>query len=134
MFTLSPVFPCLLTPYCVNSWFRRVPWSSIRLHEIRQWIYWSIYNADLPPPDKVPSSHRIVMDDAINLLQKRLGAIVPEGHTDGKVKPLRLTIDPVYVMWRPLIFYVLIGTINRCLRSYLHRRWQITHNSYDDLE
>jgi hypothetical protein len=134
VYPLSSIFLFPDATHYLNSWFRRVPWSSIRLHEIRQWIYWSIYNVDLPPLDKVPSSHRIVMDDAINLLQKRLGALVPEGYTDGKVKPLRLTIDPVYVMWRPLIFYALIGTINRCLRLYLYRQWQMTHNSYDGLE
>lgn len=115
------------------KWFCRVPWSAIRLHEIRQWLYWSIFNAELPPLETLPQSHRVVLDDVLDSLQKRLGKRVPEG-SNPHAPPMRVTLDSVRVSWRPLSYYVTIWLINTCSRIWFQKSWNMRHGSYDGLE
>jgi len=117
----------------LRTWFGRVPWSAIRLHEIRQWLYWSIFNTDLPPLESLPQSHRVVLDDALDMLQKRLGKKVPEGSYP-QALPMRLTLDNVRITWRPLSYYVTIWLVNNCLRTWFQSSWKMHHGSYDGLE
>ncbi|KAF8897609.1 hypothetical protein BD779DRAFT_1432396 [Infundibulicybe gibba] len=117
----------------LRTWFCKVPWSSVRLHEIRKWLYWSIFNTELPPLDKLPSAHRVVLDEALDLLQKRSGSIITDG-SNPAIQPMRLTIDHVNIHWRPLTFYVIIGCLNRGLRKLYEVKWKARYSSHDGLE
>ncbi|KAJ7590911.1 hypothetical protein C8J56DRAFT_1013742 [Mycena floridula] len=118
----------------LRNWFRRAPFSSIRMHEVKKWVYWSIFSCDMPLPDQIPHSRRLVLDDAVELLQKRMGVLVPEGTSLGKVEPLRLTLDDVSISWRPLTFYALITSINWCLKQRYRWFWGLHYDTYDELE
>jgi len=48
--------------------------------------------------------------------------------------PLRLTIDPVNIYWRPLTFYAVVAAINLAFRTQLRYRWNTKHASYNGLE
>jgi len=117
----------------LRTWFFKAPWSSIKLHEVRQWLYWSIFNNDLPPLEVLPRSHRVILDEALNLLEKRAGCRIPEG-SNPTMPPIRLTIDSVNITWRPLTFYIIICFINSCLRLWYKAKWNAHHGSYHRLE
>ena len=65
--------------------------------------------------DQLPESHKTLMDEAVELLQMRVGCKIPEG-SDPSIKPLRLTIDPVGVRARPLLWYLFVWLINAYVR------------------
>lgn len=118
---------------CLRTWFRKVPWSSIKLHEVRRWLYWSIFNAPLPPLEEILHSRRVILDAALDLLEKRSGCKLGEG-SDPTVPPILLTLDSVNVMWRPLTYYAIIWTINSFLGIWYECQWNARFASHDGLE
>ncbi|KAJ8086715.1 hypothetical protein PM082_005538 [Marasmius tenuissimus] len=117
----------------LRTWFGRAPWSSITLHEARQWLYWSMFNKDLPCPENMPQAHRVAMDDALSQLQKRLGKEIPEGQSS-HIKPLRLTLDPVTILSRPFAFYCFVAVANFYIKLTSRRDLNFRQGSFDGLE
>lgn len=111
--------------HSLRTWFCKAPFSTIKLHHIRKWLYWAMYNAELPPPEHLSKSHQIALDNALALLQKRVGCKIEEG-SDEEIKPMLLTIDKTNILWRPLTFYSVI-----CLINWLLKLW---HTNYLDVE
>ncbi|KAI1795198.1 hypothetical protein LXA43DRAFT_993885 [Ganoderma leucocontextum] len=117
----------------VRTWFRRAPWSSIRRHEMFAWLYWSVFNAPFAGYDKVSQTEQKVLDEVIDLLERRAGIKIPEG-SNPTVNPLLLTLDPVNVSWRPLIWYAGIALSNAFLRRRFRNKWNVKVATYKDLE
>ncbi|KAJ8481767.1 hypothetical protein ONZ51_g5790 [Trametes cubensis] len=117
----------------LRTWFNKVPWSTIRRHEMYSWLYWSIFNAPFPGIDKVSETHRKVLHEVIQLLEDRAGAKIPEG-SNPNAAPLLLTLDPVNVAWRPLIWYAGVALSNTILRRKLRTKWNVKIGVYKDLE
>ncbi len=97
------------------------------------WLYWSVFNAQFAGYDKVSQAEREVLDEVIDLLEKRVGVKVPEG-SNPSVNPLLLTLDPVNVSWRPLIWYAGVALSNAFLRRRFNNRWNAKVSTYEDLE
>lgn len=102
----------------MRTWFHKKPWAEIHTHEMRQWLYWAIFNTTLPTRNTIPTTHAIIIEEALALVQRRAGAILKEG-SNPHCKPVLLTIDPVTIHPRPLIFYALLWAINRLSRNIL---------------
>ncbi|KAF9483591.1 hypothetical protein BDN70DRAFT_911181 [Pholiota conissans] len=102
--------------HTLRTWFCNVPFSSIRRHHAEKWLYWTMYNAMLPPPDQIPPDRKSALDEAVVLLQNRLGSEIPEG-SNKDVRPMLLTVDEVNIFWRPLTFYFVVATINWCIMT-----------------
>ncbi|KAK7470562.1 hypothetical protein VKT23_001986 [Stygiomarasmius scandens] len=117
----------------LRTWFGKVQWSAVRKHEVRQWLYWSIFNADLPPLSELSDSHRAVLDDTMQLLEKRLGKEVPEGSCP-QAKPMRLSVDPIYVTWRPFALYASVAIVNFYLKNWYWKQRGFRYGSYENLE
>ncbi|KAJ7068340.1 hypothetical protein C8F01DRAFT_605353 [Mycena amicta] len=115
----------------LRTWFGRVPFSQIRRLEVKRWIYWSIFNKDLP--DTISPSHQDVLDDALRLLEMRLGTKVTEG-SNPKILPMRLTLDKVQISARPFFLYVLIFSVNWVLGKWYAWRHQLCHGTHNGLE
>ncbi|KAJ3570200.1 hypothetical protein NP233_g4560 [Leucocoprinus birnbaumii] len=117
----------------LRNWFGLAPWSSIRALEVRKWLYWSMFNADMPSWEQVPALHQEALDEAMALLQKRTGTKFPEG-SNPHTTPLRLTIDPTFICWRPITFYAIIGVINRLLRYHYISQFGAMLQRHENLE
>ncbi|KAJ7908277.1 hypothetical protein B0H13DRAFT_2497808 [Mycena leptocephala] len=117
----------------LRTWFGRVPWSSIRRLEVAQWLYWSIFNKDLPEPHNVPPSHQAILDETLELLEKRLGTCIPAG-SNPDASPMRMTLDKVHVYGRPFFYYALISGVNWYLRTWYGKYWNMRHGNYKGLE
>ncbi|KAK7060561.1 hypothetical protein VNI00_001327 [Paramarasmius palmivorus] len=121
----------------LRTWFGRVTWSSVTLHPVRQWLYWSMFNSDLPPYDSLPEEHRVAMDDTLDQLQKRIGKRIPESTSHGAhspIRPLRFSIDKLNVLWRPFWFYCFVAVTNLYLKVKYQRDWGFRYGEYDGLE
>jgi hypothetical protein len=118
---------------CLRTWFHKAPWSSIRLHEMRQWVYWSIFNAALPPLQDISPSRRVILDEALDLLEKRSGCQLQKG-SNPAISPVLLTIDKVTIMWRPLTYYFILCALNLILRVWYVIKWNARFRSHDGLE
>ncbi|KAF8974489.1 hypothetical protein BDZ97DRAFT_1647027 [Flammula alnicola] len=116
-----------------RTWFLKVPFSSIKLHEMKKWLYWAMYNAELPPLELVPETHCKAIDEALGLLQKRLGCKLEEG-SNPNVTPMRLTIDKTNILWRPMTFYAIVGSINWCLRKFYTNWFNLRHGYSNGIE
>lgn len=126
--------PDSLTDTDLHLRFGKVPWSTIHKHELRTWLYWSTFNAPLPPPEYISPSHRVVLDEAVDLIQKRSGTIIPEG-SNPVVKPLLLTLDEVKVtLWRPLAWYAGVGISNWLLKKWYEHKWDVRYGNHNGLE
>jgi len=119
--------------HALRTWFCKVPWSSIKLLELQKWLYWAIYNEDLPTVDNIPEVHQKALDEAVALLQKRVGCKIGEG-TDPKVLPIRLTIDGINIQLRPLTFYAIVCLINWTLKHLYALHWNLQYGHSDGLE
>ncbi|THH10106.1 hypothetical protein EW145_g1537 [Phellinidium pouzarii] len=42
----------------MRTWFGKAPWSHICVDQVHRWLYWSTFNAAIPPQDKLPEEHR----------------------------------------------------------------------------
>lgn len=73
------------------------------------------------------------MDEAIELLEKRIGRTFPKG-SNPNVKPLLLTIDPVNVLPRPLIWYLFVKGANLYLRSRYEAKYGLRYGKFGELE
>jgi hypothetical protein len=50
------------------------------------------------------------------------------------VEPLRLTLDPLDIIGRPAICYVVTGLANLTYRAYIQRTFGVTHGKFGKLE
>ncbi|KAJ6515813.1 hypothetical protein C8R45DRAFT_957697 [Mycena sanguinolenta] len=117
----------------LRTWFARVPWSSIRRVQVKQWLYWSIFNKELPEEHNMPPSHQAILDETLELLEKRLGTRVPHG-SNPAASPMRMTIDKVHIYGRPFFYYSLIAGVNWYLRTWYAKHWNLRHGNYKGLE
>ncbi|KAG6915013.1 hypothetical protein DXG01_013918 [Tephrocybe rancida] len=117
----------------LRPWFGNATWSSIKLHQVQQWLYWSIYNADMPPYESLTASQQVVMAGALDLLQKRCGCVFDEG-SNPSIKTMRMTLDRVNIIWRPLTFYLALFVTNMSLKKWFQHAWNVRFGHHDGLE
>jgi hypothetical protein len=119
--------------HSLRTWFCKAPWSTIKLRDVEKWLYWSMFNSELPPPEEVPHAHREIVTEVLELLQKRLGCKLEEGE-NRHIRPMRLTIDRVNILWRPLTFYAIVRVVNLGFRNLYKTKWSARYASFDGLE
>lgn len=119
--------------HCLRTWFRKVPWSSIKLVEMQKWLYWAMYNTELPPIESLPDSQWTALEEALELLQRRLGCRLEQG-SNPKIVPMRITIDKTSIMWRPLTYYALVCFANYVLRHLYKFWWDVHHGHSNGIE
>ncbi|TFY78761.1 hypothetical protein EWM64_g5252 [Hericium alpestre] len=110
-----------------------VPFSHIRKQEMFEWLYWAIFNARLPPLESLPTSHRAVLRDTLDMIQKRSGTIIPDG-SNPAAKPLLLTLDPVVLSWRPLAWYLFVAAGDYLTRLHFWYKYHVQLYSKDGFD
>ncbi|KAI0719588.1 hypothetical protein C8T65DRAFT_706265 [Cerioporus squamosus] len=117
----------------LRTWFGKVPWSSIHRHEMFTWIYWSIFNAPFAGIEKVTQLECKALHEVIELIEFRAGCKLPEG-SNPSASPLLLTLDPVNVAWRPLVWYAAVALSNAFIRRRFRTKWSAKVGTYKGLE
>lgn len=126
----------ILSSYLISlptNRFRHVPWSHIHKSDVSAWLYWAIFNVDLPEPDALPESHRKVLQEVLEMVEKRAGKTFPEG-SNPRSRPLLLNIDPVNVYQRPFVWYLFVTLANVILKRHFMYHWDMRFGSKDGLD
>jgi len=89
------------------------------------WLYWSIFYEHLPDFDKIPPTQLKVLLDCLDLIERRTGTTLPEG-SNPNAHPNLLTLDPVRIWWRPLIYYLLVALGDFVVKQLLIHVWGMT--------
>jgi hypothetical protein len=82
------------------------------------WLYWSLFYEHIPEFDKIPPKNLKVLLDCLDIIEKRTGTTIPEG-SNPDAQPRLLTLDPVSVWWRPLIYYLLVALSDFIMKQSL---------------
>lgn len=117
----------------VRTWFCRAPWSSIKLLEMQSWLYWAMYNSNLPTDAEMPEEQKTALDETLSLFQKRVGCKVEQG-SDPAVSAMRIDMDPMGIQLRPLSFYMLISSLNWVLRHLYKSLWNVQYASFGGVQ
>ena len=75
----------------------------------------------------------MVLDEATELLQKRIGCKIPDGE-NSSVKTFLLTLDPVNVLPRPLVWYIFVRLANKYIRTRYEIKYGLNYGKYKDFE
>ncbi|KAF8309542.1 hypothetical protein DL93DRAFT_2230807 [Clavulina sp. PMI_390] len=111
----------------LRTWFSGASWASLTRYPMLSWLSWSMFNASV---EDVSDEQRMLLDRALVMMERRTGATFPEKLGDNaksaapgaKVKPLRLTLDPVSVQSRPLLAYAVINIMGWSTRWWF--QWE----------
>jgi hypothetical protein len=87
----------------------------------------------MPPQHAIPESHSKAVNEGLELIETRAGCKIPDG-CNPSVKPVLLTLDPVNVLFRPLLWYVAVAIINLFARIYLWHHHQVQFGTHQNLE
>ncbi|KAB8360569.1 hypothetical protein FH972_024309 [Carpinus fangiana] len=83
----------------LQKWFKDAPLDEIKRENVREYLSWAFFNvADAGP------EHDDEMDVYLKTVDTSLGKPLPPGR--GNASCLRLTLDPVPMLHRPLIWYL----------------------------
>ncbi|KAH7105511.1 hypothetical protein BKA62DRAFT_689909 [Auriculariales sp. MPI-PUGE-AT-0066] len=118
---------------CLRTWFRGVPFSEIRRADVYAWLYWATYGLPFPGLKALDEVHRAALQDAMQLLEYRVGCEIPEG-SNPDARPYLLRLDPISVWARPFVLYALVGLGNLWLRRHLARAYSAREGSFGDME
>lgn len=117
----------------LRTWFNKVPWSSIRRHQLYQWLHWSIFNASFEGLEHVSEARRKLLEDVLESIEMRAGVKVLDG-SNPDAMPMLLTLDPINVFGRPLMWYAIVALSNYYQRQQYAARWSCKFGTFDGLE
>jgi hypothetical protein len=83
----------------LRKWFNNSPIEEIRLENIKELARWAFWGTD--DPNAVPQED---LDGFVSQLEERFGKRFPQGR--GSARPLRVTMNEVDSMHRPLLWYL----------------------------
>lgn len=98
-------FSSVREPDTLAGWFFGAPVSALRRENVRDWILWAIFGADLQHREETRAKYGDEVERYVEQFEKIVGREFPEGRNEN-VKSLRVTLDPVLMLHRPLIWYM----------------------------
>jgi len=102
----------------ISEWFNGAPFSEIKMENLLEWAAASLFNKELPECD---AKEREELVGIIRFIEGVTGIRAKPGHNPN-VRSLRLTIDPLRVVHRPLIMYATIGVATHVVGRLLLTR------------
>ncbi|GAA94352.1 hypothetical protein E5Q_01003 [Mixia osmundae IAM 14324] len=101
----------------LRSWFAGAPYSSIREDNVREWLAWAMGGVTLEDARKDPQTMRLI-EETLTWVQPRLKSRVPPGYNPD-IRCLKLTLDKLQVMSRPLGYYVVCSSVTLLMYAWL---------------
>lgn len=134
-----------------RHWFHGASISSLCRDDVKQWISWSLYGlpledvvkerrasvsqgidiSTLPQDENLGRDKLETVETTANLWEARAATKLPEGKSGNKV--IRLTLDRVRVLSRPLALYGLIWVAQQVYRFAL-RKWGFEERVYGGMK
>lgn len=108
----------------LSKWFLGARIHDIRRENIKDFFRWALLNKgdvgkDEVKPEEVEAliDEEVELDEYVDGVQTMLGSKVEPGR--GKAKGLRLTVDEVKMLHRPLVWYLIVGLVDTLTALYL---------------
>ena len=98
-----------------TGWFFKVPFEKIKRGNVLSWLAWSAYNRQL---HELREPQLQVCYTLLHIFEDRCQRQFPPGQ-DRKIKCLRMTLDPIPFVPRPLLFYIAVYVFNAFMRLEL---------------
>lgn len=106
----------------LRKWFKDAPLEEIKEENVREYLSWAFFNAPSVGPE-----HRDEMDRYLGVIESHLKTPLKKGR--GNADCLKLTLDKVNMVYRPLIWYIgavfivdLFVHVSLTLRGYVWHR------------
>ncbi|KAF2235924.1 hypothetical protein EV356DRAFT_565957 [Viridothelium virens] len=111
----------------LGQWFRNADLADIKKENVEEFLAWAFLNTtsskdrkQTGEPNVTDQVHEAELQDYIEGLERQFGRTLPNGC--GEAKPLRLTLDEVRMVHRPLVWYLIIFLVD-----ILTHFWLVSH-------
>ena len=92
----------------LSGWFPNAHFTDLHRGNVEQWLAWALFDSRWRD---LTRSEQAEVEGYLIAIERRLGHTFPDGFNPA-IKSMRLTLDPVVVAHRPLIYYIVLMTIN----------------------
>jgi hypothetical protein len=97
--------------YALSGWFNSAPMPLVNRDNFVEWLYWAIFSSTVEDGEEfVSEAEEYLLEMERHNWTKF--EFVP-GHTP-EIKPIRVTLDPVRTIHRPLIWYLVRTRVTNC--------------------
>lgn len=103
----------------LRSWFFFAPIEDIYEDNIREWLAWAFAGRNLQDARADKNSHQLI-DEGLEMVKLRLKWPNVKPGYNPKVRAIRLTLDPIRVISRPLGFYVVTNAVTYATIAWLY--------------
>lgn len=87
--------------HALSAWFNFVPMSLVNRDNFAEWLYWAIFSSTVEDGEEFMSE----AEEYLVEMGRCDGMELIPGHTP-EIKPIRVTLDPVRTVHRPLVWYL----------------------------
>lgn len=94
-------------PQVLSAWFNFVPLSLVNRDNFTEWLHWAIFSSTVEDAEGFLSE----VEEYLTELEQRDGIKLVPGYTPG-IKAIRVTLDPVRTAHRPLVWYLLVASLD----------------------
>ena len=98
---------CSEDVHAPSAWFNFVPPSLVNRDNFMEWLYWAIFSSTVEDGEEFLSE----AEEYLIEIEQRSGVRHIPGHNP-KIKPIRVTLDPVRTTHRPLIWYLVCTSLS----------------------
>jgi hypothetical protein len=85
-----------------HGWFNFTPFHSIRRDNVVEWVLWALFSASR---DTALLEWEEELKGYVQCIERLLGRKLEDGLNE-KIKCLKVTLDPVVSLHRPLLWYI----------------------------
>lgn len=96
----------------LTKWFQKAPLSEIKRENVKEFFGWSFLNTSAWGPEE-----DLELNGYADKIEELLGRPLDAGY--GNAVPVRLTLDPVQTLHRPLLWYTIVGLVDSAVYFYL---------------
>ncbi|KAI9290806.1 alpha/beta-hydrolase [Neoconidiobolus thromboides FSU 785] len=103
-------------PEVISKWFNPITEDLVGYKQAKEWLSWLIYDKFI---NNLKSNENQQINNLIKKIELHSNIIFPKFNYNKLRKPMLLTLDPVIVQHKPLIFYAAIALIQAIAASFL---------------
>ncbi|KAH8995412.1 hypothetical protein EDB92DRAFT_1934048 [Lactarius akahatsu] len=107
-----------MTPESITNWFIRAPGLRVLRDNVADWLLWALFSAR---SNEVLEEWEEELDYYISVMGNYVGYPIDRGSIP-EMQCFRLTFDPVHMVHRPFIWYMIVGFVDTLTSTslYLH--------------
>ncbi|RDB22886.1 hypothetical protein Hypma_009773 [Hypsizygus marmoreus] len=98
-------------PYPAGWFLLPASQSQLRRHDLIDWLLWSLFSCSPEEAKPRKEEWKEELDEYVAKIEEQLGQKLNDGREDG-VTSMRLTLDPVKMVHRPLLWYSIVCLVD----------------------